>query len=137
MEIICRNIEELPDVADALISAYPDRRIFAFYGGMGAGKTTFITVLCQRLGSLDEASSPTFNIINQYLTDSGDSLYHFDFYRIKKAEEAYDIGYEHYFFSGDYCFIEWPEKISELLPAECVEVKIEETEPEGWRRFTF
>jgi len=135
--MICRSTDELAGLADALLAAYPDRRIFAFYGGMGAGKTTFITALCKRLGAIDEPNSPTFSIINQYLTNTGDSLYHFDFYRIKKLEEAYDIGYEHYFFSGDYCFVEWPEKISELLPPGCVEVKIEETAQQGWRKFTF
>jgi tRNA threonylcarbamoyladenosine biosynthesis protein TsaE len=137
MEITCRDLSELPLIADTLINTYPDRRIFAFYGNMGAGKTTFIKVLCQQLGAIDEASSPTFSIINQYLTRAGSSLYHFDFYRIKKVEEAYDIGYENYFFSGDYCFVEWPEKIAELLPEECVEVRIEETAPEGSRRFVF
>ncbi|MEI6577306.1 MAG: tRNA (adenosine(37)-N6)-threonylcarbamoyltransferase complex ATPase subunit type 1 TsaE [Bacteroidota bacterium] len=137
MELLCQNLNDLPSIARALLSAYPDRRIFAFYGGMGAGKTTFIKILCQELGAVDEASSPTFSIVNQYLTPEGSRLYHFDFYRIKKVEEAYDIGYENYFFSGDYCFIEWPEKITELLPEDSVEVRIEETEPEGLRRFAF
>ena len=137
MEFLCQTTADLPGIADALLAAYPEQRIFAFDGSMGAGKTTFITVLCQRLGSVDLASSPTFSIINHYLTATGKSLYHFDFYRIKKIEEAYDIGYETYFFSGDYCFVEWPERISELLPPGYVEVKIEETDVEGCRKISF
>jgi len=92
---------------------------------MGAGKTTLIKVLCHKLGVTDIVQSPTFAIINEYLTPVGESIYHFDFYRIKKAEEAMDIGYEDYIYSGDYCFIEWPELIGGLLPPDAIKVFIE------------
>jgi tRNA threonylcarbamoyladenosine biosynthesis protein TsaE len=95
---------------------------------MGAGKTTFIKALCRELGSHDNITSPTFALINEYSTDNGAVIYHFDFYRIKKLEEAYDLGYEDYIYSGNYCFIEWPEMIQSLLPPQIVEVKISETE---------
>lgn len=135
--IICKQPEELKSVAEALLKAYPDERVFAFYGKMGAGKTTFIQSLCKFLGAFDNVTSPTFSIINEYLTASGESLFHFDFYRIRKIEEVFDIGYEDYIYSGDYCFIEWPEKIEELLPENFVYVQIEETGEDGERRFTF
>ena len=99
----------------------------AFYGSMGAGKTTFIKAICDVLGVTDTVNSPTFAIVNEYLAANGESVYHFDFYRIKKIEEAYDFGYEDYFYSGNLCLIEWPELIEELLPEETVRVKIEET----------
>jgi len=118
--------EQLTDVANHLLKDNPNKRIFAFYGKMGVGKTTLIKALCQTLGVTDIAGSPTFSIVNQYLTEDGESIFHFDFYRMKKEEEAYDIGYEEYFFSGNYCFIEWPEKIQALLPQGCVEVSLEE-----------
>ena len=91
---------------------------------MGAGKTTFIKVICHYLGATDIVQSPSFAIINEYQTNQGESLFHFDFYRIKKIEEAYDIGYEDYFYSGSYCFIEWPELVEELLPENTVRVYI-------------
>ncbi|MEE4178310.1 MAG: tRNA (adenosine(37)-N6)-threonylcarbamoyltransferase complex ATPase subunit type 1 TsaE [Bacteroides sp.] len=106
----------LDEVAKTLLSAFPAGRIFAFYGPMGVGKTTLIKALCRQLGTVDVVSSPTFSIINQYMTDSGESIFHFDFYRIKDIVEVYNLGYEDYFFSGSYCFIEWPEKIEALLP---------------------
>ena len=107
-----------------LLTAFPGRRVFAFYGKMGAGKTTFIKVICSVLGSNDIVQSPSFSIINEYKTASGEALFHFDFYRIKKIEEVFDIGYEDFIYSGAYCFIEWPELIEELLPADIVRVKI-------------
>ena len=110
--------------AKKLIDQYPSSRVFAFYGKMGAGKTTFIKVLCHHLGAIDIVQSPSFAIINEYQTNSGESLFHFDFYRIKKMEEAFDIGYEDYFYSGSYCFIEWPELIEELLPEGTIKVFI-------------
>lgn len=114
----------LPEIARKLITAYPNKRIFAFYGAMGAGKTTFIKSICREIGVVDEALSPTFAIINVYHTREGTPLYHIDFYRIRKLEEVYDIGYEEYLFSGHYCFIEWPELIEELLPEETIKVTI-------------
>ena len=127
-EIAVRSESELPQAADALLKAYPDSRVFAFYGQMGAGKTTFIKILCKTLGVQDIVQSPTFAIINEYRRDSGESVFHFDFYRIKKAEEAFDIGYEDYVYSGNYCFIEWPELIEGLLPEDAVRVVISGTE---------
>jgi tRNA threonylcarbamoyladenosine biosynthesis protein TsaE len=118
------NEAELPEAAGKLLTAFPSRRVFAFYGKMGAGKTTFVKVICSVLGSNDIVQSPSFSIINEYKTISGDSLFHFDFYRIKKTEEVFDIGYEDFIYSGAYCFIEWPELIEDLLPENVVRVKI-------------
>jgi len=122
------DLSELKDTAKQLLNYFPEDRIFAFYGAMGAGKTTFIKALCRELGSQDNITSPTFALINEYSTDTGSLIYHFDFYRIKKLEEAYDLGYEDYIYSGNYCFIEWPEMIQSLLPQGIVEVKINESE---------
>ena len=119
------SIAELKDAAANLINHFPEQRVFAFYGKMGAGKTTFIQSICRHLGSDDNVTSPTFALINEYITKNMDSLFHFDFYRIEKLEEAYDMGYEDYIYSGNYCFIEWPEMIESLLPQNIVEVKIE------------
>ena len=124
MKITCKTESDLLPAARELIDAFPSSRIFALYGNMGAGKTTFIKAICHFLGAADIVQSPSFAIINEYRTKQGESLYHFDFYRIKKTEEAYDIGYEDYFYSGTYCFIEWPELIEELLPEETVKVHI-------------
>ncbi|MBN1199993.1 MAG: tRNA (adenosine(37)-N6)-threonylcarbamoyltransferase complex ATPase subunit type 1 TsaE [Bacteroidales bacterium] len=115
---------DLPEIARKLLAAYPGKRIFAFYGGLGAGKTTFIKAVCSELGATEDALSPTFALINEYRTTGGESLYHFDFFRISKLEEVYDIGYEEYFFGGNYCLIEWPELIETLLPEESVKVTI-------------
>jgi tRNA threonylcarbamoyladenosine biosynthesis protein TsaE len=122
--IVCKSEDDLPGVADKLLTTFPGSRLFAFYGKMGAGKTTFIKVLCRRLGAIDIVQSPSFSIINEYQSRLGESVFHFDFYRIKKIEEAFDIGYEDYFYSGSYCFIEWPELIEELLPEGTVKVSI-------------
>ena len=124
MEIVCKDENQLGPAAQALLKTYPQSRVFALYGEMGAGKTTFIKVLCRELGVDDIVQSPTFAIINEYKTRSGDSIFHFDFYRIRKPEEALDIGYEDYFYSGSYCFIEWPELIESLLPADAVRVTL-------------
>lgn len=113
-------------VADELMATFQESRIFAFYGHMGSGKTTFIRAICKTLQSDDTVTSPTFAIVNEYRTATGKSLFHFDFYRLKKLEEAYDLGYEDYFYGGDYCLIEWPEKVESLLPPSYVEVKISE-----------
>jgi tRNA threonylcarbamoyladenosine biosynthesis protein TsaE len=124
LEIICKTEHDLLPAAVQLLEAFPLSRVFAFYGKMGAGKTTFIKVLCQNLGAVDIVQSPSFAIINEYKTRSGESIFHFDFYRIRRIEEVFDIGYEDYFFSGSYCFIEWPELIEELLPEGTVRVSI-------------
>jgi len=124
MEIRIDNIEGLEAAAREFVEAMGDRKVFAFYGKMGAGKTTFIKAICEALGVEDVVASPTFAIVNEYMTPEG-SVYHFDFYRIKNLREAYDIGTEEYFYSGCPCFIEWPELIEELLPEEAVRVCIE------------
>jgi len=116
---------DLEIAAKELITAFSNDRVFAFYGKMGAGKTTFIQSVCRALGSDDNVTSPTFALINEYNTADLDSIFHFDFYRIKDIEEAYDLGYEDYIYSGSYCLIEWPEMIESLLPEKMVEVKIE------------
>ncbi|QIA06292.1 tRNA (adenosine(37)-N6)-threonylcarbamoyltransferase complex ATPase subunit type 1 TsaE [Draconibacterium halophilum] len=117
--------EELKIAAKELITAFSDDRVFAFYGKMGAGKTTFIQSICRALGSDDNVTSPTFALINEYNTADLESIFHFDFYRIAAIEEAFDLGYEDYIYSGSYCLIEWPEMIEPLLPEKMVEVKIE------------
>ena len=116
--------QALEKIAGELLTACGEKRVVAFYGDMGAGKTTFIRYLCQQLGVVDTVQSPTFSIINEYRTMTGDPPYHFDFYRIRKLEEVYDIGYEDYIYSGFWCFIEWPGLMEDLLPADAVVVKI-------------
>ena len=111
---------ELRNVADAILQNLNGRSIVAFYGQMGAGKTTLIREIVAQLGSTDVVTSPTFALVNQYSTEEGDAIYHFDFYRINRLEEAFDLGYEEYFYSGDLCLIEWSEKIGELLPEDDV-----------------
>jgi tRNA threonylcarbamoyladenosine biosynthesis protein TsaE len=123
-----KTVAELPKVAKSFLKAFENDRVFAFYGKMGAGKTTFIKRLCRELGSADNITSPSFALINEYTTSDGTVVYHFDFYRIKNIAEAFDMGYEDYIYSGNYCFIEWPEKIEEILPDGVVEVRIEESE---------
>ena len=119
--------EHISEAAREFVNYIGDRRVFAFYGSMGAGKTTFVKAVCEVLGVEDVITSPTFAIVNEYETPSS-SIYHFDFYRIKKLEEVYDMGYEDYFYSGSLCFIEWPELIEELLPDDAVKVSITEQE---------
>lgn len=129
MEIKINSLENIQQAAKEFVAAMEDRTVFAFYGKMGAGKTTFIKAICEELGITDMITSPTFSIVNEYRSDnSGELIYHFDFYRIKKIDEVYDMGYEDYFYSGAICFIEWPELIDDLLPEDAVHVKIEETE---------
>ena len=123
-----KDLSALQKSAELLLNSFPDDRIFAFYGAMGAGKTTFIKALCHELGSQDYVTSPTFALINEYTTPKDYVIYHFDFYRIKKLEEAFDLGYEDYIYSGNYCFIEWPEMIESLLPEGIIEVRIREAE---------
>lgn len=124
MNIEVKNLTELKNAAQEVINTYADDRIFLFYGNMGAGKTTFINELCLALGVTDHTSSPTFSIVNEYSTSQG-NIYHFDFYRLKNELEALDMGYEEYFYSGDYCFVEWSEKIPNLLPLHYVKISIE------------
>ena len=129
MEIKIDSLENIHDAAKKFIAAMGDNTVFAFYGKMGAGKTTFIKAVCEELGVTDVINSPTFAIVNEYRSDeNGELIYHFDFYRIKKLEEVYDMGYEDYFYSGALCFIEWPELIEELLPGDAVSVHIDENE---------
>ncbi|MBL7967648.1 MAG: tRNA (adenosine(37)-N6)-threonylcarbamoyltransferase complex ATPase subunit type 1 TsaE [Prolixibacteraceae bacterium] len=122
------DLSELDKSAKLLLKNFENERVFAFYGSMGAGKTTLIKAICNELGSSDYVTSPTFALINEYTTSGGQIIYHFDFYRIKKLEEAFDLGYEDYIYSGNYCFIEWPEMIESLLPEGIVEVRIKEGE---------
>ncbi len=125
MKYTAESISDLPAIAKELLKHAGSHRIFAFYGAMGAGKTTFILSLIKLLGVAGKGSSPTFSIVNEYAGSGDLSIYHFDFYRIEDIEEAYDLGYEEYFFSGSYCLIEWPERIEELSPAETVKITIE------------
>jgi len=119
------HLKKLPEIAKKLITQFPEARVFAFYGKMGAGKTTFIQSVCRALGSGDTVTSPTFALINEYNTVKNGSIFHFDFYRIKNLEEVFDLGYEDYLYSGSYCLIEWPELIEPLLPENIVRVTIE------------
>jgi tRNA threonylcarbamoyladenosine biosynthesis protein TsaE len=124
MELHIAGIAGLPAAAHQLLKACPGKRIFAFYGEMGAGKTTFIKAICAGLGVQNPTSSPTFALVNEYHSAAAGKIYHFDFYRLKNETEALDMGCEEYFYSGHYCFIEWPEKLGSLLPPEAVTVKI-------------
>ena len=129
MEIKIQSQESIHEAAREFIAAMGDNTVFALYGKMGAGKTTFVKALCEELGVSDVISSPTFAIVNEYRSDeTGELIYHFDFYRIKKLSEVNDMGYEDYFYSGALCFIEWPELVEELLPGDAVKVTIEELE---------
>ena len=121
------SLSDIKHVAEMFIEAHPADRLFAFYGKMGSGKTTFIKALCDKLQVLDYVTSPTFSLINVYETELSREIYHFDFYRIKSLEELFDLGYEEYFFSDNYCFVEWPELIEALLPAQTVKITITET----------
>ena len=136
MEIRIIDIEHIREAAREFIGHIGDHRVFAFYGKMGAGKTTFVKAICEELGVEDVITSPTFAIINEYGLENVQRIYHFDFYRIKKLEEVYDMGYEDYFYSGALCFIEWPELIEEILPDDAVRVSIDEQE-DGSRIVSF
>lgn len=130
MEHRVANTESLPAAAAWLIENAGDKRVFVFQAPMGAGKTTFIKAICAYLQVEDSTSSPTFSIVNEYHSENG-PIYHFDFYRLKSEQEAFDLGYEEYFYSGDYCFIEWPEKIPNLIPEDAAIVKIEVAEDQS------
>ena len=130
LKIKINDIGQLPNVAKELLGTFPEERFFAFFGKIGVGKTTLIKELCAALGVEDNVCSPTFAIINEYSPVGGEPVYHFDFYRLKNFAEAYDLGYEEYFYSGCYCFTEWTEKVEELLPEHYVKVVIEENDGE-------
>jgi len=139
--ILIRDISRIREAASEFISKAGilngENRIFAFYGSMGAGKTTFITALCAELGVADVVNSPTFTIVNEYQTGGGRQIFHFDFYRIEKMQEVYDMGFEEYMYGSDgICLMEWPEKIEDLLPEETVKVSITEL-ADGARELTF
>lgn len=125
MEIRIKDIERLPEAAAQFVDNIRPGRVYAFYGRMGAGKTTFISEVCRQLGSADEASSPTFSIVNVYETDRLGTVYHMDCYRLEDEEEAFDAGLEDYFNSGSVCFVEWPERIEGLLPEDAVAVTLD------------
>ena len=134
--ITISGLDTIRESAKEFVRLMGDDTVFAFYGKMGAGKTTFIKALCQELGVEDEVNSPTFAIINEYRSQTtAELIYHFDFYRIKKLEEVYDLGYEDYFYSGALCFIEWPELVEELLPLDAKKVTITENS-DGTRTIT-
>ena len=132
MNIIIKNIDSIATAAQEFIAQMGNSKIFAFYGSMGAGKTTFVKALCETMGVTDTVNSPTFAIVNEYNTPPGGPTYHFHFYRIKQLAEVYDMGYEDYFYGQGICFIEWPELIEELLPEDTVCITIEEL-PDGSR----
>lgn len=135
--IRCSDISELPVVADQLIKLYPDLKVFLLSGKMGAGKTTLIKAICKTLGVVDIVNSPTFSLVNEYKTINGESVFHFDLYRIKSPVELLDIGYEEYIFSGAVCLIEWPELANDLMPSSHVLINIEADESTDERTFQF
>ena len=136
MEITINGLDTIRSAARQFIENIGSSRVFAFYGKLGAGKTTFVKALCEELGCDDVITSPTFAIVNEYTDGEQQPVYHFDFYRIKKLEEVYDMGYEEYFYSGALCLIEWPELIEDVLPDDTVRVTIEE-QADGSRLLTF
>lgn len=124
MEILIKDKKHLPAAAKKLLKDSRKKKIFAFYGSMGSGKTTIIKVICDVLGVTDIVTSPTFTLVNEYKTSSGEAIYHIDFYRINKQEEVYDFGIEEYLTGDSYCFMEWPELIEEILPEGIVRIRI-------------
>ncbi len=130
-EFVCENLAKLPVLAKDMLASIPKSSVVLFYGEMGVGKTTLIRQLCASLNIQDEISSPTFSLVNEYLTPDGSPLFHFDFYRIEDEIEALDMGVEEYFYSGSMCFVEWPDKIKSFLPDDAVIVEM--TQEEGVR----
>jgi len=136
MQQITANEQQLSEVAKAILKAYPRERVFGFYGEMGTGKTTLIKEICRELGVQDITSSPTFAIVNEYWTEDGSPLYHFDFYRIDEPADASRIGFEEYLYSGNYCFIEWTEKVEEILQGDFIPIHIQRVDDQT-RLFSF
>lgn len=134
-QITIDSLSDLPKVAELVLESLNGRNVVAFFAPMGAGKTTLISTLMESLGSEDIVTSPTFALVNQYYTAEREPVYHFDFYRINSINEAFDMGYEEYFYSGDLCLVEWPEKVEQLLPDDTMVIKIEILD-ENTRRFT-
>lgn len=130
------NLENIPIIAEKFIDEIEENRIFLFEGSMGAGKTTFISEICRQMGADDDFGSPTFSIVNEYADSNGNPIFHFDFYRIENPQEALDIGIEDYFYSGNLCFIEWPDRLGSLIPEEAIRVFISEN-PDGSRKIRF
>lgn len=135
-DIVIRDLAGIDDAAKAFLEEIGDNKIVALYGSMGAGKTTFVTALCRVLGVEDVVNSPTFTIVNEYQTEVGDPLFHFDFYRIKSLREVEDLGFDEYVYSGYLCLMEWPEMVEEMLPEETLKVSIAEQE-DGSRLIKF
>ncbi len=135
MVIIVKSLNDLTAAARELLPVLEGRGVVALYGGMGAGKTTLVAALLREMGSEDEVTSPTFALVNDYLVPEGRHVFHFDFYRIDTLQEAFDLGYEEYFYSGELCLVEWPEKIGELLPDDTLRISID-TLPDGSRRIS-
>ncbi len=133
---IVANESQLPEVAQKLLEAHPQERVFGFFGEMGTGKTTLIKEICRQLGVESDMTSPTFAIVNEYWTRDGEPLYHFDFYRIDEPDDATRIGFQDYLYSGNYCFIEWTDKVESLLHGEYTPVYIERIDDQT-RKFTF
>ena len=130
------SLDKIHEAARYFLDAVGDAKIFAIDGDMGVGKTTFIKAVCEELGVKDVITSPTFSLVNEYTDGKGEPVYHFDFYRIKKIDEVYDMGYEDYFYGGNLCFLEWPELIESLLPEDVTKVHIT-TEADGSRTISF
>ncbi len=128
MKIAINDLKNIRSAAREFLHEMGDDKVFAFYGSMGAGKTTFIKALCEEMGVTETVTSPTFAIINEYKDREGKTIYHFDFYRIRNLQEAFDFGYEDYFYSGNLCFIEWPELVESVLPENTVKIAIREVE---------
>lgn len=136
MELKIDTLKDIDRIAEEFIKSIGDNKVLAFYGKMGAGKTTFIKALCKQFNVIDQVTSPTFAIVNDYETQNNSHIYHFDFYRIKNLEEAYDFGYEDYFYSGNLCLIEWPELVEPILPQNTLEVTVQVNE-DGSRSIIF
>jgi tRNA threonylcarbamoyladenosine biosynthesis protein TsaE len=124
MEIVIKDKRHLHSAAKKLLDLAGDKKLFAFYGSMGAGKTTIIKAICEVLGAVDVATSPTFTLVNEYMILNGQSIYHIDFYRIKKQEEVFDFGVEEYLSGNSFCFMEWPELVEEILPQNTIRIRI-------------